>query len=164
MRYEDWDVLLFPADSRAPFKEFKAVCHVVKDPGTSPSGDHRSDQPFILPILFGPLCSLTEPPLEFSEAQGSYGLPTVCCFTPSHDGGAPFQVSVHSWQTPTISQVTRAYSKHPEDAKFEIRVFVDGRLTMYGNPRHIYPIWSRQVLADSTAGPRFSIASALGLV
>ena len=33
MRYEDWDILLFPAGSRVPFKEFKTVCHVIQDPG-----------------------------------------------------------------------------------------------------------------------------------
>ncbi|KAJ6445217.1 NADH dehydrogenase (ubiquinone)-like protein [Purpureocillium lavendulum] len=31
MRYQDWDVLLFPADYRIPFKEFKVACHVVHD-------------------------------------------------------------------------------------------------------------------------------------
>ncbi|RCI09046.1 hypothetical protein L249_5145 [Ophiocordyceps polyrhachis-furcata BCC 54312] len=32
MRYDDWDILLFPRDSKAPFKEFKVACHVVHDP------------------------------------------------------------------------------------------------------------------------------------
>lgn len=70
---------------------------------------------------------------EFSQAQGSFGLPTVCCFIPSQHAGAPFQVSVHSWETPIISHVTRAYSKHIEDVKFEVRLFIDGRLTAYAN-------------------------------
>ena len=33
MRYEDWDILLFPGTSKAPIKEFKVACHVVHDPG-----------------------------------------------------------------------------------------------------------------------------------
>jgi hypothetical protein len=33
MRYEDWDVLLFPLDCKVPLKEFKAACHVVHDLG-----------------------------------------------------------------------------------------------------------------------------------
>lgn len=33
MRYEDWDVLLFPKDSKIPLKEFKTQCHVVHDNG-----------------------------------------------------------------------------------------------------------------------------------
>jgi hypothetical protein len=33
MRYEDWDVLLFPAGSKVPLKEFKTSCHVITDHG-----------------------------------------------------------------------------------------------------------------------------------
>ena len=33
MRYEDWDILLFPKDSKIPFKEFLTSCHVVNDVG-----------------------------------------------------------------------------------------------------------------------------------
>ena len=35
MRYEDWDVLLFPQGSKVPMKEFKTSCHVVQDAGES---------------------------------------------------------------------------------------------------------------------------------
>ncbi|TQW00929.1 nadh dehydrogenase -like protein [Cordyceps javanica] len=31
MRYEDWDILLFPRDGKVPLKEFKVACHVVHD-------------------------------------------------------------------------------------------------------------------------------------
>ncbi|KJZ80068.1 hypothetical protein HIM_00782 [Hirsutella minnesotensis 3608] len=31
MRYEDWDILLFPGDNGIPLKEFKVACHVVHD-------------------------------------------------------------------------------------------------------------------------------------
>lgn len=33
MRYEDWDILLFPRDGKVPLKEFKVACHVVHDNG-----------------------------------------------------------------------------------------------------------------------------------
>lgn len=33
MRYEDWDLLIFPQDSKVPLQEFKTQCHVVHDPG-----------------------------------------------------------------------------------------------------------------------------------
>jgi hypothetical protein len=33
MRYEDWDILIFPKGSSAPVKEFKVACHVVHDVG-----------------------------------------------------------------------------------------------------------------------------------
>ncbi|OAA59933.1 hypothetical protein ISF_05944 [Cordyceps fumosorosea ARSEF 2679] len=31
MRYEEWDILLFPRDGKVPLKEFKVACHVVHD-------------------------------------------------------------------------------------------------------------------------------------
>lgn len=33
MRYDDWDVLLFPQGSRVPIKEFRVDCRVVQDTG-----------------------------------------------------------------------------------------------------------------------------------
>lgn len=33
MRYEDWDVLLFPRDCGIPFREFGVTCQVVQDTG-----------------------------------------------------------------------------------------------------------------------------------
>ncbi|KAM0425539.1 hypothetical protein ACHAPT_009331 [Fusarium lateritium] len=97
MRYEDWDVLLFPRDCGIPFREFNVTCQVVQD-------------------------------TEFAHIHGICGLPTVTCYVPSLPPGAPFQVSIHSWNTPAISQFTRSYSKHVNDVKFETRLFIDGRL------------------------------------
>ncbi|KAJ8125301.1 hypothetical protein O1611_g8339 [Lasiodiplodia mahajangana] len=39
MRFEDWDVLLFPKDSKVPMKEFKTNCHVVHDTEFTKNGD-----------------------------------------------------------------------------------------------------------------------------
>ncbi|KAI1208945.1 uncharacterized protein F4807DRAFT_104609 [Annulohypoxylon truncatum] len=97
MRFEDWDVLLFPRDSKVPLKEFRTNCHVVHDN-------------------------------EFAFTHGSYGLPTMTCFMPGLSPGTPFNISLHSWKTPDISQFTRNYSKHTELVKFEARVLIDGRL------------------------------------
>lgn len=33
MRYEDWDVLLFPQECGTPVKEFSVACRVVHDAG-----------------------------------------------------------------------------------------------------------------------------------
>lgn len=43
----------------------------------------------------------------------------------------PFNISLHCWKTPDVSQFTRNYSKHPELVKFEARVLIDGRLVAY---------------------------------
>ncbi|KAG5976923.1 hypothetical protein E4U55_007157 [Claviceps digitariae] len=96
MRYEDWDILLFPKDCKVPLKEFKVSCHVVHDP-------------------------------ESRQLSSSFGLPTLCCFVPSLPSGSPFQVSIHSWTAPVVSQFAQTYSQYPENIKFEARLFIDGR-------------------------------------
>ncbi|KAJ4415227.1 hypothetical protein N0V82_007464 [Gnomoniopsis sp. IMI 355080] len=101
MRYEDWDVLLFPAtqgrDARVPLKEFKVNCHVIPD-------------------------------TEFVQNRGTFGLPAMTCFVPSLDPGAQFHISIHCWGTPQVSQYALNYSKHPNLVKFEARILIDGRI------------------------------------
>ncbi|KAK3292002.1 NADH dehydrogenase-like protein [Chaetomium fimeti] len=99
MRYEDWDIILFPngRDSKIPFKEFKVACHAVPD-------------------------------LELAHIHGAVGMPAMTCFIPSLAPGTPFQISIHCWRRPDLSQFTRTYSKHTDLVKFEARILVDGRL------------------------------------
>ncbi|KAK4194918.1 hypothetical protein QBC40DRAFT_26287 [Triangularia verruculosa] len=99
MRYDDWDVILFPTgrDAKIPFKEFKVACHAIPD-------------------------------VELSHIHGSAGMPVMTCFVPSLPAGSPFQISLHCWRNPEISQFTRTYSKHIELVKYEARILVDGRL------------------------------------
>ncbi|KAK4162434.1 hypothetical protein QBC43DRAFT_79194 [Cladorrhinum sp. PSN259] len=99
MRYDDWDVILFPAgrDAKIPFKEFKVACHVVPD-------------------------------LELSHIHGAASsMPVMTCFIPSLTAGNAFQISIHNWKHPKISAFTRAYSKHTDLVRFEARVLLDGR-------------------------------------
>ncbi|ROV89381.1 hypothetical protein VSDG_08639 [Cytospora chrysosperma] len=99
MRYDDWDVLLFPSggDARVPLKEFKVSCNVVPDD-------------------------------EFSHNCGNFGLPIMTCFVPGLQPGFPFHISIHCWGNPKVSQYTQSYSKHPELVKLEARILVDGRM------------------------------------
>lgn len=115
MRYEDWDILLFPRDCKVPLKEFKVACHVVHDGGKFSK----------VPIF---LFNVTNYALELSYIHGAHGIPTVCCFIPSLAPGAPYKLSIHSWSTPSISQYTRAYGKDADSVVFEARLFVDGQL------------------------------------
>jgi hypothetical protein len=41
MRYQDWDILLYPKDCEVPFKEFKTTCYAVQE-GGSASGNGTS--------------------------------------------------------------------------------------------------------------------------
>jgi hypothetical protein len=36
MRYDDWDVILFPKDSPVPVQEFKTACYHAQDTSKSP--------------------------------------------------------------------------------------------------------------------------------
>jgi hypothetical protein len=130
MRYDDWDVLIFPSgnETKVPLKEFKVQCHVVPDP-------------------------------EFSHTHGSLSVPVMTCFVPGLRPGTPFHVSIHSWDAPTVSQYTLNYSKHSELVKFETRIFVDGRLVSYVTvpvaPTVLYPEpWLTSIPFRSTSFDR----------
>lgn len=105
MRYDNWDVLLFPSDqdARVPLKEFKVNCHVVQD-------------------------------IEFAHTGGSFGQPTMTCFVPSLNPGSHFHVSIHCWDNPTVSKYALNYTKHSELVKFEARILIDGRTVAYVSP------------------------------
>ncbi|KAL2268264.1 hypothetical protein VTJ83DRAFT_3110 [Remersonia thermophila] len=98
MRYDDWDVILFPAgrDAKIPFKEFKVACHVVPD-------------------------------LELAHIHGAAAIPVMTCFVPSLPPGSGFQISIHCWGEPALSEFAQTYSKHTSLLKFEARIFIDGR-------------------------------------
>lgn len=51
MRYEHWDVLLFPENSKIPVQEFKTQCFVTKDRGeSSPTTLHIPTDSILMPI------------------------------------------------------------------------------------------------------------------
>ncbi|XXG94922.1 hypothetical protein Hte_001181 [Hypoxylon texense] len=78
MRFEDWDVLLFPRDSKIPMKEFKTNCHVVHD--TEFAYTHGS---FGLPTMtcFMPAMS---PGTPFSISLHCWKTPDVSQFTKNY--------------------------------------------------------------------------------
>ena len=40
MRYDDWDVILFPKDSHVPIQEFKTACYVSPEECEYPALPH----------------------------------------------------------------------------------------------------------------------------
>jgi hypothetical protein len=113
MRYDNWDVLLFPTgeDSKTPFKEFRVVCNVIPD-------------------------------VELSHGHGLVVMPIMTCFVPSLEAGARFQLSVHSWMGPEISSLAKRYGGHLDLVQFEARIFIDGCLVAYVmRLRHLDSVW-----------------------
>ncbi|KAF5875386.1 uncharacterized protein Bfra_003840 [Botrytis fragariae] len=100
MRYQNWDVLMFPHElCKIPLQEFKTSCQVVQD--------HE---------------------VHYSQSTALL-LPTVTCFIPSLAAGEPFRISIHSWQNPEASRYVQHISgRYAEHVMFEARVFVDGQI------------------------------------
>ncbi|KAJ5605111.1 hypothetical protein N7510_010265 [Penicillium lagena] len=113
MRYENWDVLLFPETCKTPIQEFKTQCFVTKDRES--------------PYLQNP--SIVTPS-SYYAAQGNFGqLPILTTFVPSLPPEAPFRVSIHSWEKPRPSRFIESLMQPDDLLLFEARVFVDGICT-----------------------------------
>ncbi|GAB7366124.1 hypothetical protein MBLNU230_g7686t1 [Neophaeotheca triangularis] len=67
MRYQDWDILLFPSGDHVPVQEFKTACYAVRDTFNNGAGG------------------------------GGDLMPLLTSFIPSLPAGSPFAISVHSW-------------------------------------------------------------------
>ncbi|KAI4172000.1 MAG: hypothetical protein LQ343_003909 [Gyalolechia ehrenbergii] len=113
MRYLNWDVLLFPEQSRVPLREFKTTCHVTYD------SEPLQDQSFA-------------PPHSTANPVSQRQLPIVTCFVPNLPHGCPFRISLHSWHEPEVSRGTQALTSPEDCVFFEARVLLDGMYAGYG--------------------------------
>lgn len=110
MRYENWDVLLFPENSKVPIQEFKTQCFVTKDTDSP----YLHDQSILGPNPYYP-------------PQGNLGqLPVVTTFVPTMPKDSPFRVSVHSWDKPRPGRLIESIMQPDDLLLYEARVFVDG--------------------------------------
>lgn len=125
MRFENWDVLLFPESSKTPVQEFKTQCFVTRDRGWS-----------VLTAAWPPLTLPESPylhspsilnPAAYFLPQGNLGqLAVLTTFVPSLPHNAPFRVSIHSWDMPRPSRLMESLMQPDDALLFEIRVFIDG--------------------------------------
>ena len=112
MRYENWDILLFPEASRVPIQEFKTQCFVVKD----------TDSPYLQNSTVMGLPA-------YYPVKGNIGqVPVLTTFIPSLPKDVPFRVSIHSWEKPRPSRLTESLSQPDDLILFEARIFIDGVL------------------------------------
>ncbi|KAJ5761387.1 hypothetical protein N7533_003426 [Penicillium manginii] len=112
MRYENWDVLLFSAESKAPIQEFKTQCFVTKD----------LDSPYLkYHSTFGAANTYFYPHL------GNVGqLPILTTFIPSVPKDTGFRVSIHNWEKPRPSRLIESVMQPDDMLLYEARVYVDG--------------------------------------
>ncbi|KIW72869.1 hypothetical protein PV04_01032 [Phialophora macrospora] len=119
MRYQNWDVLLFPGDCRTPIQEFDTKCFVL-DQNVGSLGDATADK-------------------HRNHFESMTLVPILTSFVASLERGASFRISIHSWEKPKPSQLLLSYKTPDESTLFESRVYLDGVLvvhTLSGSPRN----------------------------
>lgn len=97
MRYQEWDVLLFPAGEQeathVPLKEFRTTCHVEA---------HQENSNHL------------------------YTTPLLTTFVPCLQRGAPFQISIHSWmETASVIAASTDTGFKPREL-WQVNVVIDG--------------------------------------
>lgn len=117
MRYENWDVILFPADSRTPIQEFKTQCFVGKDTA-SPYLKYHYQSTF----TGAGLGSSSYYPLPANSGQ----VPVLTCFIQTLPKDTPFRVSIHSWDKPHPSRLVQGIMEVDDVLLYEARIMVDG--------------------------------------
>ncbi|OJJ48089.1 hypothetical protein ASPZODRAFT_14243 [Penicilliopsis zonata CBS 506.65] len=110
MRYEHWDVLLFPERSKVPVQEFKTQCFVTREKES--------------PYLHNP--SIINPASYWLQHSNLGQLPVLTTFIPSLPHNTPFRVSIHSWEKPRPSRVMESLMQPDDSVFYETRVFIDG--------------------------------------
>lgn len=55
-------------------------------------------------------------------------VPILTSFVASLERGAPFRISIHSWEKPKPSRLLLSYKTSDEAVMFEARVYLDGVL------------------------------------
>ena len=127
MRYQNWDVLLFPGHSRIPIQEFNSACHVLFDQSECMD---QSD-PEWSSLSTGQLAlSKWAPPEDpfVTKYESMTKTPILTCFVPSLPAGTAFRISIHSWEKPAPSTILKSRTAQNEPVAFQARVYVDGSL------------------------------------
>lgn len=125
MRYQNWDVLLFPELSKIPLQEFKVACSVIQDPG---SCRHTTIICLSRYFLENWIMALTKNIERHTLQTNPLLLPTVTSFIPGLPTGAAFRASIHCWQNPVFSRYIQNLKKPSDNVIFEARLFIDGRM------------------------------------
>ena len=131
MRYQNWDILLFPDSSKVPVQEFKTQCHVTRDYGVS---THPQVQLETSELSIGVDCpfihnqAFTGVPYARDGNRPVTVLPVLTTFVESLKKDTPFRVSIHNWGKPKASVTMESLVGQMNSVLFEARVYIDGVL------------------------------------
>ncbi|EXJ92566.1 hypothetical protein A1O3_01118 [Capronia epimyces CBS 606.96] len=107
MRYQNWDVLLFPGGSRVPIQEFDTKCYGLEQ-------------------NFGVSTARPATETDRNTFESMTVVPILTSFVASLERGATFRVSIHSWDKPRPSNLLLDYKTPDEPVLFQSRVYIDG--------------------------------------
>ncbi|ETN46139.1 uncharacterized protein HMPREF1541_00323 [Cyphellophora europaea CBS 101466] len=112
MRYQSWDVLLFPGQSRIPIQEFNTACHILCQQAGQLAASKWAppEDPFV------------------TKYESMTKTPILTCFIASLPVGSSFRVSIHSWARPSASSILKSRKAQDEPIAFQARLYIDGAL------------------------------------
>ena len=137
MRYENWDVLLFPETSKVPIREFKTQCAVAQSKGRSrlyfPAialNDRKwiyySNTPRSLESPYTADPSLMSPQASYVPQTNAGLVPVLTTYIPSLAENTAFRVSIHSWERPRPSRLMENLMQPDDALLFMAQVYIDG--------------------------------------
>ncbi|KAF7713858.1 Uncharacterized protein PECH_000809 [Penicillium ucsense] len=110
MRYNVWDVVIFPADTGIPLQEYQVNYQVVQD----------RDSPYLTnPVLM-------QRALGANDVVTWGKVPLITCFIPSMKEFVPMQVSIHHWAYPEPTWITLSTMIPGDALVYGMRILVDG--------------------------------------
>jgi len=156
MRFQDWDVLLFPQGSHVPLREFRTACYAQQDPDPP---HHHQQHP--LPPRSRTTTSATATTFTTTTTMaaaagvgpvGGVTTPLLTAFVPGLGAGEGFQVSVHSWSPPAAIAGGGVGGGSGAVMQWRVKIVVDGAVVAcetFGEEA----VWPRQMGGFASISP-----------
>jgi len=138
MRFQDWDVLLFPQGSHVPLREFRTACYAHQDP------DPMHPRPTTTTTSSSTSSTNNNTTTTTTTTAAVATTPLLTAFVPSLSAGEGFQVSVHSWSTPTAIAGGGVGGGNGAVMQWRVKIVVDGAVVAcetFGEEA----VWPRQM-------------------
>ncbi|KAK1808546.1 hypothetical protein LTR12_017085 [Friedmanniomyces endolithicus] len=138
MRFQDWDVLLFPQGSHVPLREFRTACYAHQDP------DPMHPRPTTTTTSSSTNSTNNNTTTTTTTTAAVATTPLLTAFVPSLSAGEGFQVSVHSWSTPTAIAGGGVGGGNGAVMQWRVKIVVDGAVVAcetFGEEA----VWPRQM-------------------
>jgi hypothetical protein len=140
MRYQTWDVLVFPDHCKIPLQEFKTSCQVIQDPGIPPQflaiilrlfvSVNETNLSHRIPQLADQ--STSTPNCYLLHSRSSFWGTFPCLYTllvfQQHCNWNSKMITVLIRYNPELTRYVQHLKKPTDIIVFEARVFIDGKI------------------------------------